>query len=136
MSLSGKYRIESNNFASGGEVISLYSGDGNNNDSGAASFEFDGGTGLYNIVIDTFDENDGVGQIDLEQNGDRLDSFRLDQQLGSNVADDKTNVSLEISDVYVSAGDEFRIKGIEQGNEWTGEHVRIDAVEFMPIEGN
>ncbi len=136
MSLSGGYRTESNDFASGGEVISLYSGDGSNNDTGSANFDFEGGTGHYKIIIDTFDENDGVAQIALEQNGNQLDSFRLDQQLDSNVADAQTNVFLEIGDVYVSANDEFRIEGIEQGSSLTADHARIDAVQFIPIESN
>ncbi len=136
MNLSGGYRTEGNNFASGREVISLYSGDGNNNDSGVASFEFSGGTGYYNIIIDTFDENDGVAQIALEQNNSGLETFSLGKQLGSNVADDKTDVSLEILDVFVSSGDWFRIEGIEDGNQWTADHARVDAIEFVPIESN
>ncbi len=131
--LSGDYHKENNSFASNGKVISLYSGDGNNNDSGAASFDFEGGTGLYNIIIDTFDENDGVGQIDIEQNGNQLASFKLDRQLGSQLANNQTKTSLEISDVLVSSGDEFRIEGMEQGNIYTGEHTRIDAFHFVPI---
>ncbi len=133
MMLSGDYHTEDNQFASNGKVISLYSGDGNNNDTGTASFEFEGGTGLYKIVIDTFDENDGVGQIDIEQNANQLASFQLDRQLGSHLANDTTKTSLEISDVFVSSGDEFRIEGMEQGNIYTGEHARIDAVHFMPM---
>ncbi|MGK7936450.1 MAG: hypothetical protein AB4206_11745, partial [Xenococcaceae cyanobacterium] len=133
MNLSGGYRTENNQFASNGKVISLYSGDGNNNDTGAASFEFSGGTGLYKIVIDTFDENDGVGQIDIEQNANQLASFQLDRQLGSHLANNQTKISLEIADVFVSSGDDFRIEGMEQGNVYTGEHTRIDAVHFMPM---
>lgn len=132
MNLSGGYRIESNSFASNGKVISLYSGDGNNNDTGTATHTFDGESGVYDIIIDSFDENDGVGNIDVRQNGNWLDSFTLDRELGSNVADANTAISLEITDVYISTGDIITLDGIEQGNEWTGEHTRMDGLMFNP----
>ena len=131
MKLSGGYRTETNKVASGGKVISLRGGQ--NNDTGTASFDFAGGTGQYKVIIDTFDENDGIGQIAFKQNGQQLASFTLDRQLGSALANEKTMTSLEIADVFVSSGDEFTIHGIEQGNKWTADHARIDSIEFIPI---
>lgn len=132
MQLLSGYKVESNNFANNNEVISLL---GNNNDDiGYASFEFQGGTGQYNIVIDTFDENDGEGEIKLSQNERLLGDFVLNRDLGSNVADDKTDVSLEIKDVFVSTGDNFSLMGIADGsNDIDKEWTRIDTIEFITV---
>ncbi len=132
LALTGKYRVESNQFASGGEVISLRGGD--NDDSGAASFEFNGATGKYDVKVTYFDENDGVGQITIKQDSLTLKSFQLDRQLGSSIADEKTRTTVEIDDVDISNGDQFTIEGIEQGSKRTAEHTRIDRVEFIPTE--
>ncbi len=53
MILGGAYRVESNQFASEGKVISLHGGD--NDDTGAANFKFEGATGKYDIKITYFD---------------------------------------------------------------------------------
>ena len=130
MQLGGEYRVETIDAASGGEVISLRGG--SNNGTGTASFDFTGSTGTYDIKINYFDENDGVGQLKLEQGNDRLISFKLDKQLGSSLANEQTLTSMEISDITVSSGDSFRIEGIEQGSVNTAEHVRIDSIQFIP----
>ena len=54
MTLTGAYKVESNQFASGGKVISLHGG--NNNDVGKASFNFEGVSGKYDIKLTYFDE--------------------------------------------------------------------------------
>ncbi|MGK7949857.1 MAG: cellulose binding domain-containing protein [Xenococcaceae cyanobacterium] len=127
------YKVESNDFASGNNIISLFK---SGNDTGTASFEFQGGTGQYDIIIDAFDENDGEGEIKLAQNDRAIGDFDLNRDLGSNVADSTTDVSLEIKDVFVSAGDNFSLTGIADGsNDIDFEWARIDVVEFVPVAG-
>jgi hypothetical protein len=130
MQLSGAYRVEAINAASGGEVISLRGG--SNTDTGEATFDFTGATGTYDIKINYFDENDGVGQLTLEQENQQVISFELNQQLGSALASAQTLTSIEISDISISLGDTFRLVGIEQGSPQTAEHVRVDSIEFIP----
>ena len=127
MELSGAYTVEEIEVAAGGEVISLIGG--SNNDTGTASFEFEGGTGQYKVIITAFDEDDGKGQINLEQNDTQIGAFTLDRELGSHLATAQTMTTLEIDDVYISAGDIFTIEGFEEGSEVT----RIDSIEFVPI---
>ena len=134
MQLGGEYRVEKLGAASGGEVISLRGGD--NNGTGTASFDFTGATGTYDLKINYFDENDGVGEIKLEQGNKQLISFRLDKQLGSPLANEQTLTSMEIPDITVSSGDGFRIEGIEQGSINTAEHVRIDSIQFIPTQSS
>ena len=134
MQLGGEYRVEKIGAASGGEVISLRGG--NNDDVGTANFDFTGSTGTYDLKINYFDENDGVGQLTIDQGSDRLISFQMNKQLGSSLANEQTMTSMEISDIFVSKGDNFRIEGIEQGLPNTAEHVRIDSIQFIPTDSS
>ena len=134
MQLSGEYRVEKINAASGGEVISLRGG--SNDDTGAATFDFTGKTGTYDIKIHYFDENDGVGHLKLQQEGKQLISFDLNKQLGSPLANNQTKTSMEIQDVSISSGDTFRIDGREQGLPNTAEHARVDFIEFIPNQAH
>ena len=101
-----------------------------------ANFDFQGGTGNYNIIIDAFDENDGSAEIKISQNEQQIGFFDLDRDLRSNMANNSTDVSLEIKDVFVSAGDNFQITGIENGNSQTADHARIDSIEFVSTEAS
>ena len=129
MVLSGEYRVESINAASGDQAISLRGGKAEG--QGEASFTFDGPSGEYDIKITYFDENDGVGTIKLSQDGQSIANFQLDQQLGSTSPIAQTLTSREIQGISVQAGDTFTLQGIEDGSQKTAEHTRIDHVEFI-----
>ncbi|MEL7053425.1 MAG: hypothetical protein AAGM45_16790 [Cyanobacteria bacterium J06588_5] len=131
MNLSGAYTIENVKAAAGGKVASLRGGA--NDDTGTASFKFEGPTGNYKVNLAYFDENDGVGKLELMQGDDLLTSITLDQELGSRLPDEKTLTSYEISDISAKSGDIFSIKGYEDGSPSTAEHARIDYIEFIPM---
>ena len=130
--LSGEYRQERIGIASGESVISLIGGEVEG--TGSAAFEFDGVSGLYNIRVAYFDESDGVGQLRLEQEGDTLLNIALDQELGSVIAKPQTYVAQELSNIQVQVGDRFELFSQEDGVPGTGEHMRIDYLEFIPVE--
>ena len=130
--LSGEYRVESIDVASDKKVISLRGGE--TEGTGEANFNFNGDTGKYNIKVNYFDENDGVGNLKLFQGSKQLTSIDLDKQLGSALADDKTLTTKEIKGVEIKAGDSFTLAGIEDGNSKTAEHARVDYIEFIPVE--
>ncbi len=60
------YRLESIGVASGGTALSLLNG--TSNETGTATFAFSGGTGLYNVILGTFDETDGISTFWLDRN--------------------------------------------------------------------
>lgn len=130
--LSGEYRPERIAIASGESVISLIGGEIEG--TGSAAFEFDGVSGLYNVRIAYFDESDGVGQLRLEQDGETLLDLALDQELGSVIAKPQTSVTEELSNIQVQVGDRFELFAQEDGVPGTGEHMRIDYLEFIPVE--
>ena len=131
MQLSGEYRVESINAASGDKVISLIGGA--TEGTGAAKFDFNGPAGEYDVKIHYFDENDGMGQLKLKQGNQQIASFNLDKQLGSALADAKTLTTAGIQGVSIKVGDTFTLEGLEDGTATTAEHVRIDKIEFTPV---
>ena len=130
MQLSGNYDVESLGVASGGKGISLIGGP--SNETGSAKMTFNGDDGLYDVRIAYFDENDGVGQLEVMQGNNSLAAFDLDQQLGSRFADNQTLTSRVIEGVNIKSGDVFTINGVEDGTPTTAEHARVDYVEFIP----
>ncbi|MEL7332175.1 MAG: hypothetical protein AAFN12_07985 [Cyanobacteria bacterium J06560_2] len=126
MDLMGDYKIEASKAASGGELISLKGGP---EDTGMASFKFEGARGKYQMKVAYFDENDGVGKLELLQDETLLGDVSMDQKLNDGFASADTLSSYMVSDVMAKTGDIFSIKGYEQG----GEHARVDYVEFVPM---
>ena len=131
MQLSGEYRVEANNVASGDKVISLRGGA--TEGTGAAKFNFGGPAGAYDVKIHYFDENDGTAQLNLKQGNQQIASVSLDKQLGSALADAKTLTTTEVKGISIKAGDSFTLEGFEDGTATTAEHLRIDKIEFTPV---
>ena len=125
------YRIENNNFASGGQMLSLVGQEGG--EVGTGTFAFSGVSGQYNVVLGTFDENDGQASLEIAQNGNTIGTALLDQDPGGNAPSANTQVELTIAtDVAITNGDNFTVTGFEAGSE----HARFDFVRFEPIDGD
>ncbi|MEM9450815.1 MAG: DUF4347 domain-containing protein [Cyanobacteria bacterium P01_E01_bin.6] len=126
MNRSG-YRIESTNAASGGKVLS-FAGQ-KNNETGQASFKFNGKKGSYDVVVGYFDENDGQARLQVSHKGKKIDDWTLNKQLGSSLARSQNLVRRTVaSPLNINKGDKFQLKGFEKGEE----HARIDYIEFIP----
>ncbi|MDX2097166.1 MAG: kelch repeat-containing protein, partial [Leptolyngbyaceae cyanobacterium bins.59] len=122
------YRLESLSSASGGQVITLLSG--NNLESGTASFNFSGPTGTYNVILGYYDENDGVARLEVKMGNTLLNVWDLNQQLGSNLANAQTLTQKVVATgLNVTQGALFRISGTETDLE----HARVDYIEFVPV---
>ena len=123
------YRIEEIDFASGSRVVSFFGNE--KRESGRASFNFSGKSGIYDVVVGYFDEEGGGATIDPLLNGQSLGRIKLDQKLGSNLAAPNTFVRHLVEDeVRLRIGDTFSLEGFEDANE----HARIDYVEFIRIK--
>ena len=132
------YRIESNNTASGGEMLSLIGFPGN--EEGSASVTFgdipEQVDGTYDILIGTFNENDGVATFtaeltDLETGlTTEIGNLTLDGNLGSAGANPQTQtVETLATGISLTAGDILTINGVENGNE----HARLDFINLNPV---
>jgi VCBS repeat-containing protein len=131
------YRNEKIGVASGGLVLSFVGASGG--ETGSATFVFgddlDELTGSYDIVVGTFDENDGLASFTVEINDvetsttTEIGSFILDNDLGSNLANSQTFVSPTVAfGISLTAGDAITVKGFENASE----HARLDYVELVP----
>lgn len=122
------YRVESNSSASSGKLISLHNGD--SLESGTASFNFAGPSGNYNVVVGYYDENDGIARLSVKLGDTILDSWNLDKNLSSNLANAQTLTKRTVATgLSVTKGALFTLMGTETQLE----HARIDYIEFIPV---
>ena len=130
MELSGAYKVEALKSASNQQIISLKGGA--NNETGSAAFQFSGMAGKYDIRIGYYDEKDGKGKLELNRGNRGIASFKLDQQLNDTAGSRKTFTTRTISGVDVKRGERFSLTGYEE----SGEHARVDYIEFVPSDGS
>ncbi|MEM9567602.1 MAG: hypothetical protein AAF974_04790, partial [Cyanobacteria bacterium P01_E01_bin.34] len=122
------YRRENNALASGGSLLGLRGNGGR--EVGTATFTFSGDAGTYDIIIGTFDENDGVARFDLSSNGNLLGQVELDQNPGGSGISADTQVERTIaSSISIADGDSFTITGFESQKE----HARLDFIRFEQV---
>ncbi|NRB20322.1 MAG: right-handed parallel beta-helix repeat-containing protein [Rhodobacteraceae bacterium] len=120
-SLSG-FSVSSNGSASGDALIGVKAGN-----SGEASTVFAGESGIYNLDIGYFDEADGVSNLSVFINGNMVDSWDWDQELGSNFANGNTHTERAIEGVQINAGDTITFSGTSGGKE----QLRVDYFDFQ-----
>ncbi|MGB3294526.1 MAG: fibronectin type III domain-containing protein [Phormidesmis sp.] len=121
------YRLEAVGAASGSQVLSLRGSAGN--EIGVATVDFTASEGVYDVLIGTFDENDGLARFELTHNDSLIGSATLDQQLGSGSANAQTFVELTLAQsIQLGVGDVLTITGFEEASE----HARLDYIEFVP----
>lgn len=124
------FRLENLTSASGGKAIGLLGG--GSNEVGKASGKFNGPAGTYNIILNYHDEMDGTGKIEANVNGKRISTLTLNQKLGGSTATSGNKVNRAIATgITLKQGDTFELVGREN----SGEHIRIDYIEFVPVDG-
>jgi Ca2+-binding RTX toxin-like protein len=122
------YRTESLSSASGGNVISLLGG--SSSETGTASFNFTGSSGYYDVLLAYYDENDGTAQLSVKKGSSTLDSWTLNQNLGSNLPNTQTFTTRTVAQtLFINTGDTFTISGTENNSEY----ARVDYMEFLAI---
>lgn len=130
----GTIRLEAENFtaaegffansvkaASGGMVLQV-----RGQDSGDASMTFDGTSGTYDLAVGYFDEADGNASLTVLVNGQAVDSWQWDQDLGSDLADGYSQTERVIKGVEISDGDTIVLAGSGEGKE----PLRVDYVDL------
>ncbi len=123
------YRLESSNIASNGSLIRLPGS--SQNDKGTAVTRFEGSSGNYDLVVGYFDENDGKGQLEVKLDGVSLESWTLDQKLGSDAISENNFLTRTVAEnISIQPGAVVEITGIEKA----GEYTRVDYLEFVPSD--
>jgi RTX calcium-binding nonapeptide repeat (4 copies) len=122
------YHVEANSAASGRDLISLK----DTGDTGTASLTFSGSSGFYDILLNYVDETDGQAQLSVQVNDASVDSWRLDQSLGSSDPIPQTFTQHIMSHVLLQTGDTVSINGTRDRGEW----ARVDYISFSPRVGS
>ena len=96
--------------------------------SGELKTTFQGSSqGLYNIFVDTWDENDGVAMMEILVNDNVVQSQRFDQDYGYNGINNSNRITVIATDVLLKPQDSIQIKGyIDQG-----EFVRVFRLVYV-----
>jgi len=112
--------------ASGGSAVQIT----NENRRGAASFSFNGSAGWYDLVVQYFDEDDGVSQFRLFIDGQVVADWKADNILPTpdGLPHAHTSNRRNITGVALRPGEEIRIEALAQGNE----NACLDYVEVAP----
>jgi hypothetical protein len=98
-------------------------------DMGIAEMVFDGPAGLYSVVLQYFDESDGVAQLKVSVDGEVLDDFALDGTFGDGGASAQSLTQRTLAtSVEMVSGDIVEIEGTLLG----AERARLDYIEFIP----
>ncbi|NET05732.1 MAG: hypothetical protein F6K16_13710 [Symploca sp. SIO2B6] len=119
------YRVESGiNFASGNGFISLLDTD---TTQGAATTQFTGATGVYNVVVGYFDEDDGESSLSLSV-GENSYNWTLDQNLGDSSVSSNNLVQRTIATgLHIDSGETITLTGIANHHEF----ARVDYIKFV-----
>ena len=124
MSLAG-YSIETASFASDGKMVKVTST--TQGASGEATMTFGCSTGLYDINLGYFDENDGNSRYEIKLNGAVIDTFTAGDDLGSALAEEQTRVERTVKTAYsIANGDIISVKSYRDNKELG----RFDYIEF------
>ena len=129
------YRVENNTIASGKKLISLRnpSSPQESPTDGTASIRFGGQSGSYTVIVNHLDEDDGSAQLGLEIDGKEVDSWTLDQALGSGNPETKPPFTArKLGTFFIDRGKTVTLSGSRDANE----NARVDFVQFIPVGSN
>jgi len=95
---------------------------------GSVSFRYDGEPGWFDLIVQYFDENDGISRFTLFVAGQEMDTWLADDIFPSYRPDGHTSTARNIRGIALRPGDEIRIDAKADG----GENAVIDYVEIHP----
>ncbi|MEM9087231.1 MAG: SGNH/GDSL hydrolase family protein [Cyanobacteria bacterium P01_F01_bin.53] len=121
MLLTG-YTVENSSISSGGKVI-------NTSDVGVAGTRFNGAPGIYNLIVASHDENDGVSPMTVRIDGQDVYSWTLNDKSNSPIATSQ-NLARRVIRVTLQQNALIEIIGRHNQNEF----ARIDYIELEPID--
>ena len=119
------YQTYSHPSASDGSYVSLANTPGS---SGSISYVFEGGSGIYDMEVGIYDEDDGQAVFNVYVNNDLVGTYTADEDSGSGGIGKRNLTSFQLQGVAINNGDTVRIEGTADGTEF----ARIDKIDFTP----
>ncbi len=95
-----------------------------------ANYAFTAASGLYDLDLGYFDENDGAASLAVFVNGAEIDSWVWNQNLGTAVAAPAARTARSIDGVALETGDVIEIRGFQNA----GEPLRTDYLDFTFVD--
>ncbi|HEX4750068.1 MAG TPA: alpha-glucuronidase family glycosyl hydrolase [Bryobacteraceae bacterium] len=93
-----------------------------------AGTKFEGKPGWYNLVVQYFDQNNGISHFEAFVNGQSVGTWAADLRLPTFKPDSNSSTRQTIPELALRPGDEIRILGIPD----QGEHAALDYIEIRP----
>ena len=121
---SNVYRIENNDFFSGGKSISLRGG--KRSERGRAVYVHESSAGIYDLKLNYLDESDGTGNIRVLVNNELVDRWSLNRNSGTPGISARNRQVRTINGLELEAGDRITFIGKENRNEF----VRMDYFDL------
>ncbi|MGB3534832.1 MAG: DUF4038 domain-containing protein, partial [Microcoleaceae cyanobacterium] len=116
-------------FASGDTMIKV----GKNGRQGTATLDFNGTPGTYELTVAYFDETDGNSTMEVEVDGNSIDSWRFDLNLGGKSAEADNLVERTLTQsLTLDSNSNVVLKGLRN----VGELARVDYIELKPVGNN
>lgn len=110
-------------WASGGQYLQA-----NTTGVASASALLSGYSGVFDIKVTYYDENDGVSSSAIKIDGTTIAAWTWDAELGSPYAGPQTLATYTISNVSIGPNSLLTFEGRAQG----AESLRIDRIELIP----
>lgn len=96
---------------------------------GTATTTFSGSTGIYNVIVGYFDENDGNATLQLSIGGQVVDAWSLNETTSSN-SPASTNVRTRTVSTLVNITNGSSI--VITGTRNAGDNASVDYINFSP----
>ena len=97
-----------------------------------AEFHYSGPAGWYNISVEYFDQSNGVSQFQFFLNSQLIDHWSADAHLPAWRPSGSSSTRHVVSGVALRPGDEIRIVGTPNGNEY----APLDYIEIRGAQNN
>jgi alpha-glucuronidase len=95
-----------------------------------ASFKYDGDPGKRDLIVQYFDQQDGVSHFRVWIGDRLLDEWSAADRLPTRKVDSSSSSRRTIRGIDLKKGDEIRIEGVPDGRE----SAALDYVEIEPVE--
>jgi len=95
----------------------------------AANMKYDGEAGWRNVIVQYFDQQDGVSRFRVFIANQLVDEWSAADRLPTRKVDSSSSSRRTIRSIALRKGDEIRIEGVPEGRETAA----LDYIEIVPV---